>query len=252
MKAALLLLLLPAFAAAQNLQDVLKQGADVFAKTCGSGYCHGDQGAGGGAPRIAARGFDQPFIANTVTRGIPNTSMPPFAGTLSRADLSAVVAYVARLNGIASPTLDSNPVPAASPSTALSSTAVRGRELFSDAVRGFARCSTCHEVNGIGIPVAAPIGKVPDTAAQLKSLATPRVSTVTAAGDSMPALVLASRSQSVLFYDLTTTPPVLRTQTPGSIQVRDGSNWRHSAVVGSYKDDELTAILEYFRAVVNR
>jgi mono/diheme cytochrome c family protein len=252
MKAVLLLLLVPAFATAQNLQDVLKQGADVFAKTCGSGYCHGDQGAGGGAPRIAARGFDQSFIANTVARGIPNTSMPPFTGTLSRTDLSAVVAYVARLNGIANLTIDSSPVPTATPSAALSPAAVRGRELFSDAVRGFARCSTCHEVNSIGIPVAAPIGKVPDTAAQLKSLATPRVSTVTASGETMPALVLANKSQSVLFYDLTTPPPVLRTQTPGSIQVRDGSNWRHSTVIGTYKDDELMTILEYLRAVVNR
>jgi hypothetical protein len=66
----------------------------------------------------------------------------------------------------------------------------------------------------------------------------------------MSALVLANKSESVLFYDLTTPPPVLRTQTPGSIQVRDGSSWRHSTVIGSYKDDELTAILEYLRAVV--
>src|SRR5262249_3860643 len=101
MKSLLFLMLMPVLATAQNLQDVLKQGEEVFSKTCATGYCHGTQGAGGGAPRLAARGFDQAFIANTVTRGIPNTAMQSFANSLSRGDLTAVIAYVARLNGIA-------------------------------------------------------------------------------------------------------------------------------------------------------
>ena len=105
MKGILLLFCVSAFAGAQNLPDVLKQGEEVFNKTCATGYCHGAQGVGGGAPRIAARGFDQNFINNTVTRGTPNTAMAPFANTLSRADLNAVVAYVARLNGIENPTI---------------------------------------------------------------------------------------------------------------------------------------------------
>src|SRR5262245_23061367 len=179
MKVIFVLLLVPALAAAQSLPDVLKQGEDVFNKTCATGYCHGAQGAGGGAPRITARGFDQTFINNTVTRGVPNTGMQSFANTLSRAELNAVVAYVPRLNGASNPVVAANlPAPAGAPT--LSADATRGRDLFFDAVRGFGRCSTCHEVNGIGIPVAAPIVTIPANAAELKALTTPRVSTAVA------------------------------------------------------------------------
>jgi mono/diheme cytochrome c family protein len=251
MKSILLLLVVPALAVAQN-PDVLKQGEDVFNKSCASGYCHGAGGAGGGAPRIVARGFDQNFIINTVTRGIPNTGMQAFANTLSRAELNVVVAYVGRLNGIASPSVAAGGGPAETASgPALSAEAARGRQLFSDAVRSFGRCSTCHEVNGIGIPVAAPIMTIPNNAAALKALATPRVSTATVSGESMPILMLSNRSQAVLFYDLTATPPVLRTETPAAVRLREGSDWRHASVIGSYNEEELSSILEYLR-VMNR
>jgi hypothetical protein len=158
------------------------------------------------------------------------------------------VAYVAKLNGIANPVAVPN-IPATQAQPALSAGAQRGRELFSDAVRGFGRCSTCHELNGIGIPVAAPIALVPESVMALKALATPRVSTASVSGESMPSLLLARKSQTVTFYDLTTTPPVLRTETPAAVQIRDVSNWRHSSVIGSYNDSELSSILEYLRAV---
>ena len=250
MKGLILLFFVPAFAGAQNLPNLLKQGEAVFNKTCATGYCHGVQGAGGGAPRVTARGFEQAFINNAVTRGIPNTAMPSFANTLSRADLNAVVAYVAKLNGIANPTA-ATVLPETPARPVLSGGAVRGRDLFSDAVRSFGRCSTCHEVNGIGIPVAAPIVTIPAGAAALKALATPRVSTATAGGESMPALILSNKSQAVLFYDLTTPPPVLRTVASTAVQTRDGSNWNHSSVIGSYNDAELSSILEYLRAAAN-
>ena len=252
MKKIWLLLLIPALGAAQNAPDVLKQGEEVFNKSCSTGYCHGAAGAGGGAPRIAARGFDQAFIGNTVARGIPNTAMPPFANTLSPVELIAVVAYVARLNGAAGPVIQTGGAGGGLPAPApvLSAAATRGRDLFSDAVRGFGRCSTCHEVNAVGIPVAAPIAKVPADASALKALLTPRVATATASGESMPILLLSNKSQAVLFYDLTTPPPVLRTEPPAAVQIREGSAWRHSSTIGSYNDSELASILEYLRAVV--
>jgi mono/diheme cytochrome c family protein len=244
MKRGLLLLALAAAAGAQNLPDVLKQGETVFNKSCATGYCHGARGTGGGAPRIAARGFDQAFIANTVLRGVPATAMPAFGATLSRSDVTAVVAYVASLNGVTGPARIN--VPAAK----LSGDAARGRDLFSDAVRSFGRCSTCHEVGGLGIAIATPIAKVPADAAALKALATPQVSTVTIGSDSMPALVVSQKANAVIFYDLTSAPPVLRTEAPAAIQTRDGSTWRHSSVTGFYNDAEVSAILTYLRAVV--
>lgn len=239
---ALLLLLSASLVFAQDA------GEQAFAQTCGSGYCHNGRGGGGGAPRLAARGFEMAYIRNTVTNGVPGTSMPAFGQSLAPAQLNAIVTYVAGLNGIAAPQggRGSSPIPA---QPKLSAEAARGKALFSDAVRGFGRCSTCHEADGIGIPVAPPIFTIPANAAAMKALATPRVSTVTVSGEQMPGLVIASRSTSVIFYDLTTTPPVKRTVEPAAFQNREGSTWRHASVIGSYNDAELTAVLAFLRAV---
>jgi mono/diheme cytochrome c family protein len=245
MKRALLLFALPVLIPAQ---DLVKQGETVFSKSCATGYCHGARGANGGAPRVAARGFDQGFIRNTVTNGVSGTAMPAFGTVLSRADLNAVIAYVASLNGVTNLVGNSGPPGAAI--VRLSGDAARGRDLFSDSVRGFARCSTCHEVAGIGIPIATPIAQVPASAVALKALATPQVSTATVGSESMPALVVSKKANAVVFYDLTTPPPVLRTESASAVQIRDGSAWRHASVIGSYNDAELAAILSYLRAVV--
>lgn len=173
--------------------------------------------------------------------------MPAFGTTLSRADLNAVVAYVASLNGV---TTLVNSAPSGTPNAKLSGDAARGRDLFSDSVRSFGRCSTCHEVGGIGIPVATPIAKVPADVAALKALTTPQVATATIGSESIPALMVSKKANTLAFYDLTNAPPVLRTESPASVQTREGSTWRHSSVLGSYNDAELLAILSYLRAVV--
>jgi mono/diheme cytochrome c family protein len=255
-KRALLLLIIaftivPSDAYAQNPQDILKRGEEVFVQSC-TGYCHAAKGGGGGAPRLVARGFDQAYIKNTVTRGIPGTAMLGFGTTLSPTDLSAVVAYVERLNGITSPTTTPSGSgglgSAGAPNRTLSAEAARGRDLFYDATRSFGRCSTCHEVNGLGIPVAAPISEVPVDVQSLRAIATPLVSTVAMNGESMPALVVSKGARSVIFYDLTTPPPVLVTAEPSAVRLSDGSSWRHASVIGSYKDAELESILEFLRS----
>jgi mono/diheme cytochrome c family protein len=245
-RTALLLLLAPLLGWAQSA------GEKVFAQSCATGYCHGAKGTPAGAPRLAGRGFDQAYITNTVMRGLPGTAMPGFGTTLSRADLAAVVAYVANLNGIANPTINLGTGPgSAGPAEApLSPGAERGRALFFDAVRGFGRCSTCHEVNGIGIPVTTPIAKVPADAAALRTLASPDVETAAVDGDAMPALMVSQGKTHALFYDLTSVPPVLRTVDPNTLKVTPGSPWRHVSVIGAYNDAELASILAYLREAI--
>jgi mono/diheme cytochrome c family protein len=179
--------------------------------------------------------------------------MPAFGATLSRADLVAVITYVAGLNGIANPTINLGPPGpgAAGPAEApLPPDAEHGRALFFDAVRSFGRCSTCHEVNGVGIPVATPIATVPANVAALRSLATPAVRTATVDGESMPALIVSQTKTHALFYDLTSAPPVLRTVAPESLKVAEGTTWRHSSVIGAYNDAELGSMLTYLKAVI--
>ena len=254
MRPVFVLLLASALLPAQDLKQALQRGEQVFKTNCATGYCHGQNGAAGGAPRLAARGFDQATINNVVSRGVTGTAMPAFAGTLSRADLIDVVAYVATLNGIANPSLTPpgrGGAGLAGPTEpALAPEAARGRDLFYDAIRGFGRCSTCHEVNGMGMPVAAPISSVPADVAALRALATPDVATATVDGESMPALVLSKGRERTLFYDLTVPPPVLRTVEPSAVQFKPSSAWRHATVMGSYSDAELSSILDFLRAVV--
>jgi mono/diheme cytochrome c family protein len=242
-----LLAMMCALALGCAAQEVVKHGEQVFAKTCATGYCHGVKGTSSGAPRLAGRGFTQAYINGVVMRGVAGAGMPSFATTLSKADLAAVVAYVATLNDVANPDTGSDESAAA---TTLTGEASRGQRLFFDAVRGFGRCSTCHEVGGFGISVAAPITQVPASAAALKALVTTNVKTGTLNGESMPALVLSNSKQGALFYDLTSVPPVERSAEPGSVKFADGSAWRHSTVIGAYNDADLNAILTYLRAAI--
>jgi mono/diheme cytochrome c family protein len=244
----LLVFLIPAVAGAQGpRQDLVKRGAEIFTTTC-TGYCHAAAGAGGGAaPRLAGRGFDEAYLNATISNGIPGTPMPAFNATLGRADVTAVVAYIANLNGITS---GGATAPVAPSPTPLSPDADRGRQLFSDALRSFGRCSTCHEINGIGISVATPIASVPADVAAFRRVPTARVVTARAESETMPALVISDASRSTIYYDLTSPPPVLRTAAPGSVKFTDGSSWQHASVIRSYTDRELELVLTYLRVVL--
>lgn len=242
-----LLLAIPALGWSQSA------GEHVFAQSCATGYCHGARGTPAGAPRLAGRGFDQAYITSTISRGLPGTAMPAFGDTLSRADLISVITYVSNLNGITNPTINlgpGGPGPSGPAEPQLSPEAESGRVLFFDALRGFARCSTCHEVNGVGIPVTTPIAQIPANPRALRALATPNVKTATVDGEAMPALIVSQATTHALFYDLTSVPPVLRTVAPGTLKVRDGSTWRHESVAGSYNDTQLASILAFLRATI--
>lgn len=240
--------------AAPNVKDVVEHGSDVFATTCATGYCHATGGgAGGGASRLAARGFSQDYIRSTVTNGKPNTAMPAFRSVLSAKDLAAVVAYVATLNGIRKPDIGTGSAEASAAQPApLSTEAQAGQALFHDPVRGFGRCSTCHQVLGNGIPVAEPIRKIPDSVAALRRLRTPQVVTLMLDGDRMPALLVTHTPQRSVFYDLTVAPPVERGVYGKQVETRDRSNWRHADFIKSYNDDELQRILAFLREAQTR
>ncbi len=163
--------------------------------------------------------------------------------------MAAVVAYVGSLNGIA-PTALPNLADRGMPRRQLPADAAKGRALFFDAVRGFGRCSTCHQVDGVGIAVADPIAKVPGSVAELKSIASPHVVTATADGATFPALVLSKGAKQVKLYDFTMSPPVLRTFMSSEVKLTDGSSWSHAKAMGAYGDGELESILSYLRVAV--
>jgi len=237
------LLFVPIAIRAQALtpEQTLKHGADMFAQTCTQSYCHGSYGAAGGAPRLANRGFTGDYIEKVVTYGIPGTPMAAWGQVLPLAEVRAIIAYVGSLNGIV-PSANSGPPPV------LSGEAARGRDLFFDPMH-LQRCSNCHRVNEKGLPVTPAISNVPGNTAALRSMATPRVSTATIDGQTMPALLASRIPKEIKLYDLTSFPPVLRTVPPSGVKLTDGSSWNHATVLGDYSDAELESILEYLRAV---
>lgn len=225
-------------------EQMLAHGADLYNKTCATGYCHGVKGASGGAPRLASRGFDAAYITQVVRVGIAGTGMPGFGTQLERADFAAVVAYVGSLNGIAPTTIPDRGMPRRQ----LPPEAAKGRALFYDAIRGFNRCSTCHQVDGTGIAVADPIAKIPDSVASLRAIASPHVVSANAEGSTFPALVLSKGAVTVKLYDLTSRPPVLRTFLAKEVQFGAASNWSHNSAMSAYSDAELESILGYLHA----
>src|ERR1700682_3671533 len=82
----------------ERVAAYIERGQTLFNQTC-TGYCHGGNGASGGAPRLAGRGLDQEYIKRVVTPGISGTAMKPFSQIRSGRDLAAVIAYVASING---------------------------------------------------------------------------------------------------------------------------------------------------------
>jgi cytochrome c peroxidase len=126
-------------------------------------------------------------------------------------------------------------------------TAAKGKTLFFDATLGFGRCSTCHQVGTQGIAVAPPITAIPADAAALKALKTPNVSTAVVNGETMPVLVSKGGAKDTLFYDLTATPPVLRTMEAAAVKITPGSQWSHASAIRAYSDADLGAILAFLR-----
>lgn len=228
------------------------RGEEVYRTTCATGYCHGPDGALAGAPRLAARGFDAAYIRTVISAGTAGTPMTGFAATLPPADLVAVMRYVGSLNGLTDPAVFAGgglPASAAAPRE-LDGSAATGRALFFDAAKSVGRCASCHEMESLGMPVAAPIANVPGSISALRALATPQVRDVVLEGERMPALLLANGSTGALFYDLTAAPPVLRTVPPGqALELAEASAWTHSAFIASYTGDELAAILDFLQAI---
>jgi mono/diheme cytochrome c family protein len=230
-----------------SAQDILSRGADVFARTCATPYCHGPKGAGGAAPKLAARGFDEVQIASTTRAGISGSAMQGYGATLPRADFNAVVAYVASLNGI-------EPRPGPSDATSkLSAEATpqirQGRELFFDSVRGAERCATCHQAQGLGIAVA-PIMKLPAAIAGLREPQMPNVRTARVGADRFPTLIVSAGGKRTVLYDLSILPPVLRTINSADVGIVDDNTWLHSTVTKAYNDRELESILSFLRSTL--
>jgi alcohol dehydrogenase (cytochrome c) len=130
-------------------------GKRLFDASCVA--CHGAAGSGTErAPTLDTGRFkhgDEDFdLFQTIQKGVAGTQMPPFSA-LRAEEIWQLVAYVRSLSRIASGDASAPPVGDAS----------RGEQLFF----GEGQCSSCHEINGRGPPLAPDLsesGKQPPAA----------------------------------------------------------------------------------------
>jgi mono/diheme cytochrome c family protein len=243
-----LLFVFPMVAYAQQARDplsseVVQQGKEVYGKACT--FCHGEAGNGGSGPRLSGRGFDSQYIDRVVQYGVPETAMAPWGQRLTAPDVVAVSSYIKALNGIVLP-------PSTNALRALTGEAGRGRDFFFDATKELGGCSNCHAVSGRGVAVAPEIKDLPSDTVGLRNLATPRLRTAQVSDETFPAIVVTELKSETRLFDLTTVPPVLRTFSPSSVKLREGSTWQHSSAVGAYSNQELELVLAFLRATVRR
>src|SRR5262249_15419230 len=112
--------------------------------------CHGAGGAGTErAPALDSgrftHGGEDFEIFQTIQKGVPGTQMPSFAA-LNAEQLWQVVSYVRSLSRASS-------TAAAVPNTGDAS---KGEQLFF----GTGQCTSCHEINGRGRPIAPDLSEI--------------------------------------------------------------------------------------------
>jgi mono/diheme cytochrome c family protein len=130
--------------------------------------------------------------------------------------------------------------------------AARGRALFFDAARE--NCGACHAVGGRGMAIGPDLTALPVKSAGdvlIAAQATRAQHVITAKlndGEQFPAIRSEQAGDIVRLYDVTSTPPVLRTLQRSEIaSLTEYPGWRHNDFLKSYTRAELNEIIAYVR-----
>jgi mono/diheme cytochrome c family protein len=256
---ALLLLLAQSAQSAQSemAPAVIARGEKIFAQSCSVGYCHGVAGAAGRGPRLRGRSFPKDYLLTVTRDGIPSSAMPAWKGRLKDDEIGAVVEYVASLSSATDPAPPANPMPpgigpAAIPSFNGPPQAARGHALFFDPPRN--NCAVCHAVGGRGIAIGPDLTALPaktpaELTVQIHATHSRHVLTAKlATGEEFPALLAEQNANQVRLYDLTLTPPVMRTFARRDVlSLAQNANWRHEDFAKDYSAAELEDVVVYLR-----
>jgi hypothetical protein len=131
--------------------------------------------------------------------------------------------------------------------------AQRGRQLFSKSSKGIA-CANCHSMAGVGTAIAPDLTTMATYApprglvATMHMTMTEHVQLVKTADGSFPALLKQKQGDGSEFWDLSQTPPVLRTLTSKQIvSVDRDQKWQHPPSVTEYTSQELADLVGFLR-----
>jgi putative heme-binding domain-containing protein len=237
----------------EKLKDpgFIAAGAKLFLPNCSSAYCHGSGGKGGGAPPLRDKGLEAAYLFKTISNGISGSPMRAFKSELSEEKIWQLVAYImspakaGEMNAAAGS--GSAPIGTAAPaSKSVGSTAagdpVAGKSLFFDDSQQKS-CQSCHSFQGMGASIGPDLSKLDARSARDLFLAIvmpgdardERYRTVTITlktGEKIIGIKKEEDADSVLLYDVSELPAVLRTVQKSEIAATEIAN--ASAMPGDY------------------
>jgi mono/diheme cytochrome c family protein len=208
----------------------IAEGAKLFAPNCGSGYCHGSGGIGGGAPRLRGKDLDPEYIFKTVSNGISGTAMLSFKSDFSEEEIWKLVAFIlsdGKVNSLPEPS-STKPAPTSAPAHSdtvpagtLTGSSQIGKALFFDSAQPKS-CHACHAFNKEGGAVGPDLSLVGNKPARelfsLTLTARPAQDSryavqllVLKTGDKIIGVKKEEDAESVRVYDIAELPAVLRT-----------------------------------------
>jgi len=210
----------------------IADGAKLFVPNCGSGYCHGAAGIGGGAPRLRDKDLDPQYIFKSVSNGISGTAMLSFKADLSEEQIWKLVAFIlsdAKVSDLPQPSPAKPSTASASAATQLTSVSAAtlagspqaGKALFFDSSQPKS-CRACHAFNGEGSSIGPDLATTGTRSA--RELFTAALAARAAEGSRYVVLTLRLKNgdkiigikkeedaESVRIYDIAELPAVLRT-----------------------------------------
>lgn len=235
------------------------QGANLFAITCSSSFCHGEAGIGARGPTLRNRDFPPDYVRTTMLNGRSGTPMPSFKSSLAPDEVEMIVAYVMSLspNNHAA---DGGPAPVDATAVAipLSEQAERGKAIFFDQARPES-CGLCHSYQGKGGLVGADLSGVANqTAAALyRKITQPDGSatgfpaiTVTAKDGKAVSGIEAGRTDAVVrLYDVSSAPAVLRSfYLADGIKIAPAGKPLHTHDLAGYSKEEMAALIAFLQS----
>ncbi len=230
-------------AQSQN-QTSVEAGRRVFLGSCSMTYCHGNEGIGGGAPKLRDREYSAEFLRLVIAEGIPGTSMPAFKNQYSKEQIANVAAYVltlspgSRANAKSSQPQQTDqhiasatPKPEAAPkletshvitndTSDLRGDAAAGRELFFDSTQ-IQNCRVCHTAQGVGGKIGPDLSNLAGKSPReiLQGIVTPHaainekyaaITITTRSGEKFTGVKRDEDETTIRLYDTSSLPPVSR------------------------------------------
>jgi hypothetical protein len=142
----------------------------------------------------------------------------------------------------------------AQPKTKPSEQGEKGRELFAKSAKG-TPCAACHVLVGVGTAVGPDLTKLGQFAMPKGFVTAMRMSMTETVqlvkpqtGNPFPAVLKAKTGDKIEVWDLSQTPPVLKTFESAQIasMTRD-DKWKHPPSQAGYSSEELASIVAFVK-----